>query len=257
MEVTQHAPGNFCWTELATSDQDGAKQFYTSLFGWGFEDFPMGEGMGVYTMLNKGGKTVGALHHDTMSGAPPHWTCYVRVSSADEAADKVKSLGGTVIMGPFDVMEHGRMVVLQDPTGAFLCVWEPKQHPGAQLIDEPGAFCWYELNTRDTHKAKTFYSQLFDWGVKESEGGSMEYTEYQVSGKSIAGMMEITPQMGPIPPNWLPYIQVEDCDSTVAKAQGLNGNAIVPGMDIPHVGRFAILQDPQGAVFAIVALSRG
>ncbi len=253
MEVTEHALGTFCWTELETSDAAGAKQFYRSLFGWEYQDNPMGEEM-VYTMVQLRGKNLGALYQDSKPGVPPHWTSYVRVPSADESASQAKTLGGTVIAEPFDVMEHGRMAVLQDPTGAVFCVWQQRQHHGAQIVGEPGAFCWHELMTKDLQAAKTFYTGLFMWSTKKNDSVDY-YTEFQAGGKSFAGMMAITPEMGDVPPNWLPYLMVDDCDATVAKAQQLGGAAHVPGKDIPGVGRIAVLADPQGAAFAIIAVA--
>jgi uncharacterized protein len=250
MEVSSFKPGEFCWAELHTSDDVAAKEFYTSLFGWSFEDRPIGEGA-VYTMLKKNGKNVGALYKDTMSGAPPHWGLYVCVSSADEAAAKAKSLGGNVLMEPFDVMTVGRMAVVQDKQGAVLMVWQPKQHQGFDVVDEPGAFCWAELNTSDVNGAGPFYTGLFGWGTK---GGDTGYTEFQVGERSVAGMMAITPDMGPVPPHWLAYYQVADCDQAIARAKELGATIHVPGMDIPGVGRFGVIQDPQGAVFAVVKI---
>jgi predicted enzyme related to lactoylglutathione lyase len=124
-----HAPGSFCWIELATTDGEAAKKFYGELFGWEAQDNPMGPGM-VYTMLKLNGKDVGALYEkgEEMKQVPTHWASYVSVESADEIAAKAKSLGGAVIMEPFDVMEHGRMAVITDPTGAVFSIWQDKQH---------------------------------------------------------------------------------------------------------------------------------
>src|SRR5947207_3155995 len=122
MHVDQHAPGNFCWVELHTSSQEGAKQFYEPLFGWTHVDHPMGPDQ-VYTMFQIQGDFVSACYQDS-SGPPPHWNIYVASENADATAEKAKELGGTVVMGPFDVFDAGRMCVIQDPTGAFFCVWQ-------------------------------------------------------------------------------------------------------------------------------------
>lgn len=250
-EVKKHEPGSFSWPELGTSDEKGAKQFYTSLFGWSFVDSPAGPDM-IYTRLQKRGKDVGALYKmgPQQKGIPPHWTTYVTVVSADDTAKKVKELGGKVLMEPFDVMEYGRMAVVQDPQGAAFALWQPKKHIGVEVINEPNMMCWNELDTTDTEAARRFYTGLFGWGAKA--GG--DYTEFQREGTSIGGMMRIPKEWGPMPPNWMVYFAVEDCDKTVARARELGGSAIVPPADIPNVGRFAVLRDPQGAVFAIVRL---
>jgi hypothetical protein len=247
-EVSRHEPGSFCWAELATTDEGSAKKFYTTLFGWGFEDSPAGPGM-VYTTLKKNGKSVGALYRmrPDQKGMPPNWMTYVTVASAGEAARKAKELGGKVFMEPFDVMDVGRMAIIEDQQGARICVWEPKKHIGAEVVNEPGALCWAELDTTDTESAKRFYTGLFDWGAKVSE----TYTEWQQGGVSIGGMMKIPKEWGPVPPNWLVYFAVTDCDATAKKTGELGGGTIVPPTDIPGAGRFSVLRDPQGAVFAI------
>jgi predicted enzyme related to lactoylglutathione lyase len=259
-EVKSHAPGAFCWIELNTSDPGAAKKFYTGLFGWDAEDTPAGPDM-VYTMLRVGGLEVGAmcaLQPDQKAhGVPPHWMSYIAVESADDAANKAKSLGGNVLADAFDVMDVGRMAILQDPQGATFCVWQAKAHIGFRLVAETGTFGWDELWTTDTNKAAEFYTGLFGWAAKDS-GANMAgggYTEWQLGGQSIGGMMKIQPEMGPVPPNWLPYFMVEDCNATADKAAASGGKLFVPPTDIPNVGRFAVIQDPQGAVFAIIKLT--
>lgn len=259
-EVTSHAPGSFCWLELNTSDPVAAKKFYTGLFNWEAEDSPAGPDM-VYTMLRIRGLDVGAMcalqPEQKAHGVPPHWMTYISVASADDAAAKAKSLGATLLADAFDVMDVGRMAIIQDPQGATFCLWQPKSHFGAKLVGENGTFGWDELWTTDRNKAKQFYTGLFGWGAKDSQMGAAGgvYTEWQIGGRSIGGMMEIMPEMGPVPPNWLPYVMVEDCNATAEKAAATGGKLFVPPTDIPDVGRFAVIQDPQGATFAIIKLT--
>ena len=257
--ITQHAPGTFSWPELATTDQNGAKAFYTKLFGWEFNDSEMGPGE-YYTMLKNQGRDLGALYslkkEERAQGIPPHWNSYVTVANADQAAAKAKSLGGTILAPPFDVMEHGRMAVIQDPTGAVFCIWQAGKHSGAGVLGEVGSLCWTELMTGDAAKARAFYTGLFGWAAEEkSMGPGFTYTTFQNGGVPTGGMMQLTPEMAHIPPNWGVYFAVADTDATVAKATSLGGKAITPATEVPGVGRFAILQDPQGAVFAVIRLS--
>src|SRR5262249_54952304 len=206
-EVSGHAPGSFCWFELGTSDQQAAKKFYSALFGWEAHDTDAGPGM-TYTLLKIGGRDVAALYQLTEEyhkGVPPHWMNYVAVSDADQAAEKVKSLGGQVAMGPFDVMDLGRMVLFQDPQGAHLAMWQAKSHPGAVIVGEMNTHCWSELATTDTDKAKEFYTKLFGWTAKTSESPGMQYTEWGNNGTEIGGMYKITEEMQGMPPNWIPY----------------------------------------------------
>ena len=143
------------------------------------------------------------------------------------------------------------MAVIQDPTGASFHLWQPKNHIGYTVINEPGSVCWNELYTRDTAAAGAFYSGLFGYGLKQSEM-PMPYTEYQFDRKSIAGMMGMGPEMEGVPPHWNIYFTVANCDETFAKATELGAKPIVPPMDIPGVGKMAMMTDSQGVVFAFI-----
>lgn len=251
----EHAPGSFCWAELATADGPGAKKFYSELFGWETDDLPIGPDM-VYTMLNLDGKAAGALYQkgEEMKDVPPHWMSYINVTSADEIAAKAKSLGATVVMEPFDVFDAGRMAVITDPTGATFSIWQAGKHTGFGVSGKPNSVCWNELMTTDTDKAADFYSKLFGWSAN-THGGPMPYTEFKNGETHAGGMMQIGPHMGPVPPHWGIYFAVEDCDATAQKATSLGAQPIVPPMDIEKVGRFSTISDPQGAVFSIIKLA--
>src|SRR5688572_773773 len=250
----KHAAGNFCWFELGTSDQTAAKEFYVGLFGWQFNDSPLPPEMGgVYTTLMKDDKKVGAMYQlgPQMEGIPSHWMPYVAVDNVDELVAKVVELGGETLCPPFDVMDYGRMVGFKDPTGASLSAWEPKTHFGAELVGATGSVCWGELATTDLKTAETFYSSLFGWSLKES-ASDMPYTEFSNQGQAIGGMMPMSSmQATGVPPHWTIYFAVEDCDAAAEKATGLGATVCVPPTDIPNVGRFAVIQDPQGAFFSI------
>jgi len=252
----KHPAGNFCWFELATSDRNAAIEFYAKLFNWDHDDVPLPGDMGVYSLLRLGDKQVAALYQmgPQQAGGPPHWLPYVAVNSADEAAAKAVALSGEVLMPAFDVMDVGRMAVIKDPTGAVLAVWEPKRNLGVDLANAPGSACWGELATRDTASAKAFYTGLFGWTTKESD--FMAYTEWLNGGQPIGGMMPMEgAQFEGVPPHWLTYFAVDDCDATAAQAQSMDGKLLVPPTDIPKTGRFSVIQDPQGAVFAVIHLT--
>jgi predicted enzyme related to lactoylglutathione lyase len=253
-KVSKHPHGAFCWAELVTSDQSSAKTFYAKLFGWTAEDSPMSNDA-VYTMLKLNGSNVGALYQrgKDQQNVPPHWNCYVTVDNVDESAKNVGALGGKSVLPPFDVLDVGRMSVLQDPAGAMLSLWQPKKHIGAQIINEPGAMCWQDLGTSDEKLAGKFYSQLFGWGTKLLPV-TPPYTVFSNAGTDIGGMYLLDGSMAGIPPHWLPYFQVHDCDAAASKAISMGGKAIVPPTDI-SVGRFAYLQDAQGAMFAVIKLN--
>jgi predicted enzyme related to lactoylglutathione lyase len=258
MSDAQHAPGSFCWVEVGTTDAGKAKQFYTQLFDWETEDVPAGPT--TYTLLKKNGKQIGGLYELTpemqAQGTPSCWTSYVAVESADAASKKAASLGGRVVVEAMDVMEHGRMAVLQDPAGAVFAVWQPKQHRGAEIADEPGTVCWTELATRDRGAAAKFYGGLFDWQGSEQQMGPMKYTTWMNGEAPAGGMLEIDANGQDVPPHWMPYVQVEDCDAAAAKAARLGGTVCVPPTSIPTIGRFAVIQDPTGASFSVIKLEQ-
>jgi len=173
----------------------------------------------------------------------------VKNSDMDEKVEKAKAEGATVMNGPFDVATHGRMAVIKDPTGAVFAVWQPLDHQGSGVWGVPGAATWSELGTNDTDKAGEFYANVFGW-TKEPFGDM--YTVLKNDNKGIGGMYKLTPEMGPMPPNWLLYFSVEDADAAVQKATELGAQVMRPAEEIPGVGRFAILTDPQGAAFAVI-----
>jgi predicted enzyme related to lactoylglutathione lyase len=259
-QFTQHLPGTFSWPELATTDQKAAVAFYRALFGWTVNEQPIGP-EDVYSMFQLNGAEVGAAYtmrpEERQTGAPPHWNAYVTVANVDEATSRAQELGATVFAAPFDVMDAGRMAVLQDPTGAVFQLWQAVKNIGARVLGEPGALCWTELTTSDPGAAEQFYTSLFGWTPKHSGAGSpMPYTEFTVSGANgpSIGMMPKPPNLPPnVPSFWLPYFQVTDVDASVATATSLGAQVHFGPQDIPDAGRFAVVADPQGAAFAVFA----
>jgi uncharacterized protein len=241
-ERTSYTPGTFSWAELVTSDADAAKGFYTNLFGWEYDDNPAGDEAQIYSMAKRDGHYVAALFGD--DSQPPHWNCYVTVASADETAGKAKDSGGGVMAEPFDVMEVGRMAVITDPAGAALCLWEPRAHIGATLVNTPGSMTWNDLVTPDADAAADFYGKLFGWTTEEVAGAG-GYRTIRNGERTNGGIM---PQEGPAA--WLPYFGHEDIDRLTPEIDGLGGKVHNGPVHLPH-GSFSVLGDPQGAVFAV------
>ena len=262
MATDRYPPGSFCWADVATTDATAAKVFYTDLFGWSAEDFEMA-GAPPYTMFRQDSGDVCGL--DPMppemqeAGVPPHWSVYVAVDTVDATAAQAAELGGAVVVPPFDIPETGRMAVIRDPEGAALSLWQRSgAYPGyAKAGGAPGTVCWNELMTPDTEAAARFYGALFEWRVRDVSGPDGAYHEFLAADGSVGGMLPITAEMGDVAPNWLVYFAVADCDATAARIQTLGGGIVRPATTIPDVGRFAVVHDPLGAVFAIIALGAG
>ncbi len=244
-EMTRYEHGVPSWVDIGTADLAAGVSFYAELFGWEGQD--MGEEAGHYTIVSKAGKQVAAISSAQHAG-PPRWTTYINVDDVDGVAKKAESAGGTVIVPPMDVMSAGRMAIFQDTTGAVIAAWQPGDHIGAQLVNEPGTFIWSELTTSDLAKSKEFYSEVFGWGW----GGADEYAEAQVAGRTIGGVMPRQPEMPPeVPDNWLVYFGTADVDADAKRAADLGAIVVVEPTDIPGTGRFSVLLDPQGAAFAL------
>src|SRR4051794_23126793 len=234
-ERTSHAPGTFSWADLGTSDADGAKAFYGGLLGWEFEDMPIPDSP-PYSMATIGGRTVAAVYGKRDDAAPSAWLSYVTVEDADAAAARAGELGGTVISEPLDVMEAGRMAVLQDPTGAVLAVWQPRASIGAQLVNGAAAMCLNQLNPGEPVAAQSVYGSLFGWTFQGVESAGQSYWGIRNGERLNGGMMESTPS------NWLAYFTSPDVDASAAKVTELGGKVIVGPSPVPG-GRIAVAAD--------------
>jgi predicted enzyme related to lactoylglutathione lyase len=236
------------WIDLGSPDVDGSKRFYGGLFGWQAQD--LGPEAGGYSFFMLGGKMVGGVGPLMSPQQPPAWSTYVCSSDAAATVKAAEGGGGSVVVQPMDVMGQGRMAGFMDPTGAYIGVWQPMQHTGLELANQPNSYCWTELHTRDPEAAKRFYPPVFNWTVETHQ----DYTEWKVGGRSVAGMMPMSDQMpASVPPHWLVYFAVDDCDASANKGQELGAQMTVPPMDV-EPGRFAVFRDPQGATFGIIKL---
>jgi hypothetical protein len=256
--VTTHAPGTFCWLDLGAHDLGVAREFYTRLFGWETVENRYGPDEGdVYVMFTLRGRDVGAAYamdpNQAMMGIASAWLCYVAVESADAGAARARELGASLMADPFDVMEVGRMALVQDPGGALFALWQGSSHPGVGVRDEPGAAGWWELATHDTERADEFYSRLFGWTGQAMEGTpGIEYTVFSGATGMVGGMYGITAQMEGMPPCWMPYFIVDGTDAAAEKVASLGGTVLHGPLDVPGVGRMALIRDPQGAMFNII-----
>jgi predicted enzyme related to lactoylglutathione lyase len=252
--IDKHVPGSFCWIELATTDQNAAKTFYDSLFGWSAADYPMGP-TEFYTMFKLDGKDAAAAYtmrpEQRSQGVPPHWMLYISVESADAAAKKAGELGATILAPPFDVFTFGRMSVIKDPTGAIFSVWQPLSHIGAGIAGVEGTLCWADLSTADVDKAKQFYSDLFGWNIAPGEHDTSGYLHIQNGKEFIGGIPPAHMRNPNAPPHWLAYFLVSDCDASASKAKELGGKLFMEPTTIEGVGRMSVIADAQGAVFSI------
>jgi predicted enzyme related to lactoylglutathione lyase len=251
--VKGYPDGVFSWVDLSTPDTEGSKAFYSGLFGWEALDLPLGD-FGFYTMFQIDGHDVagmGPMSPDMQEqGVPPFWSSYVNHSDIDGIVAKVEAAGGAVMMPPMDIFESGRMGMFQDTEGAVFGVWQPNQHIGAKVVNHPNALVWNELQARDPEGAQAFYGSVFGWGSQSDE---RNYVMFAVNGRVQAGLIPMDEEWpDSIPANWMAYFMVEDVEAMAAKAQELGGKLMMPPTAAADIGHFAIIHDPQGAVFTIM-----
>jgi hypothetical protein len=246
--------------------------FYRGLFGWEFEDVMPPDADGRYFIGRIRGGDVAAVG-STPDGAPPIavWNSYIWVDSADETAAKVRDVGGSVVMEPFDIFDSGRMAAFTDPEGAMFCVWQANQHQGARIVNEHGSLNFNGLNTRDPEGAKVFYGAVFGWRTLGLPGGFQMWTlpgygddletihpgirkqVADVGGPEgfedvVASIVPIGDDQPDVRPHWGVTFAVDDADAIAEKAAELGGKVIVSPMDAPWQ-RMTVIADPQGATF--------
>ncbi|BCK67247.1 VOC family protein [Streptomyces platensis] len=253
-EVTApYQPGTPCWIDLAAPDQQAAIDFYAQVFGWTGEIGP--PETGGYAVCELNGKPVaGIMAAVEMGGqpAPPTvWTTYLAAADADATSEAVRGADGTVLMPVMDVMTLGRMCIAADPTGAVFGIWQPRDFPGAGIVNEHGALIWNELNTTDPSAAAAFYKSALGIESAPMEGAD-NYYSLQVNDRPVGGMQPMSEQMpADTPSHWLAYFSVADADATVEKVTAAGGAALQRPFDM-IAGRMAVVSDPQGATFAVI-----
>jgi hypothetical protein len=249
--IDAHDPGTLCWIDLASSDAAGATEFYCELFGW-TADEPI-EDAGGYRMLLHRGRQVAGLAPcwgDTDASA---WSTYVASADASETCAAALASGGDVVMDAMDILSAGRMAILRDPGGAQISVWEAGDHHGYEVHREPGTPLPSELLTGDLTTACSFYHAVFGWTAEQPARADEAYTVWHRRGEPVAAALELDESAAETtPPHWRVAIATSDCDATARLCVALGGNVrAAPAAAAP--GRCALLEDPAGAVFSVVA----
>jgi predicted enzyme related to lactoylglutathione lyase len=255
-ERTSYPNGVPSWVDVASADVDASTTFYGGLFGWEYVPAGPVEETGGYGMFTLNDKLVAGISPLQTPEQPPVWSTYIAVDDADATAASATEAGGQVAMAPMDVMDAGRMALIVDPDGAFVGVWQAARHTGAQLVNEPGALGWNELQCRDKDTALPFYVAVFGYEPEAMPGDFGDYTVPKIDGKVVGGLVQMN-EMWPegVPPHWQVYFVVADADASAALAKDLGGVVDVEPFDAPGVGRMGMLSDSNGTHFSIIALA--
>ena len=251
--IQKHKEGHPCWADLNSIDAELTKKFYTDLFGWSADDVPIDDG--VYTMYSKNGELVtGADQIPTgMKGVPSHWSLYFNTYDLEAAVERVTANGGKVTAPISDVMDLGRLAFAEDPQGAAFCLWEPKSHKGAGIMDEDDTLVWFELTTDDRLAAETFYKKVLmvDSMTMLMEKGE-DYTVLGGEQNPIGGILAKTPAMDEgIPNYWGIYFRTDTLDESIKRAAELGAEIVLPRTSLGEQGYMAVLKDPTGAHFSL------
>ena len=245
-KVSKYPHGAFSWADNSSSDPEVAKAFYTALFGWSKQEVPIDDGK-TYTVFQLDGKDCAALSgmrpDQVQGGIRSHWNNFVTVDDVDALAEVVRVNGGAVIYGPEDIFDDGRMLHIQDPTGALLNLWQPTHSIGAGIVNTVGAMCWNELWTADVARAKAFYHALFGWEY-HLDG---VFTRIFNRGRFNGGML----QLDDVEPIWLPHFHVADAAGAIRRVEALGGAIEIPMQEDPDGLRWSVVADPAGAIFYI------
>ncbi len=249
IRTTKHSAGVPTWFDLATPDLAVAKKFYQQVFGWDFLD--TGPDFAHYQFAHIKGNNAAGIGPiwPPDSPQPSAWTIYFASDDATADCERVKTLGGQVMVEPMVIADSGSMAVCIDPTGAAFGLWQANKHIGSVVENEHGGVAWCEVNTRDSAAAVEFYSKLLNVTTQKAEG--MDYYYMQRGEEMLAGILQMDAQWEGIPPHWMGYFFVDNTDATIERAVATGGKLQVPAFDMQH-GRMAVLSDPAGANFSIV-----
>ncbi len=243
------------WVDLASSDAAASRDFYAKLLGWEIEvnEDPQ---YGGYAIASSGGGQVAGIGPKMSPESPTAWSLYIGCEDAEATSRAVEAAGGTVVMPAFDVGDQGRMAVYADPSGAFISVWQ-SDGMGAFVSGGESQYGWAELNARGLEKVLPFYKAAFGWdAVHQPMGeGQRDYTTFISGDDQVAGAMEMDPRIpAETPSYWMIYFAVTDVDDAFRRALALGASEMVAPRDFPG-GRFAIVSDPQGAMFGLLTMA--
>jgi len=254
---TKYPVGCPCWIDLMSPDVEASSSFYSAVFGWEARPEHDDKGNRIYTTFLQGDQAVAGMGGQPpgMEGMPALWNSYVNVEDAAASAAAAEAAGGSVMMPAMQVMDAGHMAIIADPTGAAISVWQPGNHFGATIANEPDTWSWNELASRDVETAKAFYAEVFGWNYDAMDMGGDTGVYHVIKGAKDGwgGLMTMPPTVpDEVPSHWVVYFLVSDADATAEAVTAAGGQTVQAPFEIPGVGRMAVFADPQGGTFSVM-----
>ena len=263
-EREEYPPGVPCWVETLQPDPWAAMRFYRELFSWDFVATRGMQGATASYIAQLRGLDVGAVCPPL--NIPNHgaqWIKHVRVASVSEMARTALAAGGQILIEPFEVAPGGRMAILSDPAGATFAIAESNAGRAARLVNESQAWALSTLRTSATKTSEDFYAALFGWTTQAV--GKSGFSIFRLAGyfggvpfqpvpRDVVAGMQLAAAEGE-PPHWEIDFWVDDVDKTAAHAATVGGTVMVSPQDT-GLFRYAMIADPQGAVFTVSKMIR-
>jgi uncharacterized protein len=242
--------GTPCWVDYGAADLEAAKDFYAALLGWEYTEGS--EEYGGYLNALRNGEPAAGLDPRMDEHQPVAWTTYFATDDSAAAVDRIRRAGGTVLVEPMEVVPFGTMTIALDPQGTPFGLWQAAEHTGERIFNEPGSVTWNEASVEDPAAAREFYAAVFGFRFAPVEGVP-DYTTFATGDRPLGGLGGVTPGL---PKGWLTCFAVADTDRAAAMTEARGGKVVTAPVDSPF-GRFAVLEDPWGALFEVLAPAQG
>ncbi|MGO1201431.1 MAG: VOC family protein [Dermabacteraceae bacterium] len=255
--------GTSTWTDLSVQDLEAAKAFYTGVFGWTFRD--LGAEFGHYAIISNadgapvgGAMSVAGMTAPDGTALPTGWDVHLTVDDADARLATALEHGATALTPVMDIGTDGRNVMLKDPTGATIGMWQPKEFEGYEFTGAPGSPVWFELMTHEVDAASAFYTAVFDAQlVPMGEAREDHSFRYATNGPGASASWGLCDASGVMPvedAGWRFYLAVDSSAAAIERIEEHGGTVLDGPIDSPF-GRIATIADPEGATFQISAMS--
>ncbi len=256
--MSSYQDGDFCWSDLGTTDLEKSKLFYSQLFGWDAFEMPGNETGGYSMFLMKQGVVAGyypMMKEQIEMHIPCHWMSYIKTSNINATLNLAKENGGIILVDTQTIPTQGSMALVQAPDGGIFGLWQPESHFGSVYKGEHGSMCWFEYGCRNRDLAIKFFESVFGWNSNTSDMGGNLYTVFSIGEQMVAGLYLLPEEMKDVPSHWLPYFEVGDIDKAIEVVGANSGNILMAKMFVEGVGHFAVIQDNVGAVIGLIQSS--